>query len=107
MRVGRADHRDTGLDGEAHLFVPQVEPVREPVRLERDAGLERDLDRALQIERVRRPVIEDPPSRMAETADGGMAHRLRHARGQLRRGRALAGVERELHPLELGEDVVR
>ena len=35
-----------------------------------------------------------------------MAHRLDHARGQLAARRALAGMKRELHPVELGQHVV-
>ena len=46
------------------------------------------------------------PRRMAEAADRRMAHRLGHARASARPRRALAGVERELHPVELGEHVV-
>ena len=91
VRVGRADDRDAGLDGEPHLLVPQVEPVGEPVHLERDAGLERDLDRPLEVERVRRPVAEDPPARMAEAADGrdgaSPRSRARSARRAARAGR--------------------
>ena len=67
---------------------------------------ERDLDRALQVERVLGPVADQPPGWMAETAHGRVTHRLDDARGQLLPGRALAGVQRELHPVELGEHVV-
>ena len=85
----------------------EVEPVGQAVHLDRDARLERDLEDAVEVERVLGAVVEDPPLRMRETARGRMAHRLDDpVRDRLAR-RALAGVEADLHPLELGEDVVR
>ena len=54
MRVGGRDDRHARVDREADVLVAEVEPVREAVDLERDAGLERDLDHPLDVERVRR-----------------------------------------------------
>ena len=42
----------------AHVLAGEVEPVREAVDLERHARLERDLDRALEVERVLGPVAD-------------------------------------------------
>ena len=92
MRIGRAhDVRDDG----AHVLAGEVEPVRQAVHLERDAGLERDLDRPLEIEGVLRPVADQAAQRMAEAAHRRVAHRLRDARGQLCTWRTLAAVQRE------------
>ena len=88
------------------MLVAQVEPVGQAVHLERDAGLERDLDHALQVERVRRPVPDQPAGRMAEAAHRRMPHRLGHLARQRRALLALARVEAELHPVELGQHVV-
>ena len=88
------------------MLAREVEPVGEAVDLERDAGLERDLDRPLEVERVLGPVPDQPAGRVAEAAHGGMPHRLDDARRQLRARRALAAMQRELHPVELGEHVV-
>src|SRR5438105_8282606 len=106
VRVRRADDGHAGFDGETHLLVPQVEPVRQPVRLERDALGERDLEHALQHQRVGRPVVDDPSLRVAEAAHGGMAHRLDDLLRQPVCVLSLSRVERELHPLELRERVV-
>ena len=89
-----------------HVLVAEVEPGGEPVHLERDAGLERDLEHPLEVERVRRPVVDQPAGRMAEARRRRMAHRLHDARRQLPARRPLAGVEADLHPVELGQHVV-
>ena len=60
----------------------------------------------LEVERVRRPVVDQAPRRVAEAARGRMPHRLDDPRGQLPPPRALPGVQRDLDPVELGEDVV-
>ena len=85
----------------------EVEPGREPVDLEGDAGLQRRLERPLEVERVLGPVAEQTSGRMAEAADGGMVHRVRHPRRELGARGPLPGMERELHPLEAREHVVR
>ena len=51
-------------------------------------------------------MADQPAGRMAEAAHRRVSHRLGHARSQLLARRALAGMQRELHPLELGEHVV-
>ena len=48
VRVGRADDLHAGIDRLAHLLVAEVEPVGQAVRLDRDALLERHLERALE-----------------------------------------------------------
>ena len=88
------------------MLALQVEPIGQPVHLEGDAGLERDLVDPVEVERVLGPMSDQPPCRMAEAAHRGMTHRLGHSRGQLRARRPLTRVERELHPVELGQDVV-
>ena len=67
---------------------------------------ERDLERPLEIESVRRTVIDDPPLRMAQRTHGRMSHRLRDLARQLVALLPLPGVQAELHPLELREHVV-
>ena len=106
MGVGRDDDRDARVDGEADVGPGEIEPVGEAVHLERDAVLERDLEDRLEVEGVRRPVVDDPALRVAEAAHGRMAHRLRDLRRELLPRLALAGVEAELHPVELAEHVV-
>ena len=64
--VGRDDDRNAGVAGEAHVLAGEVEPVGKSVHLERDSGLERDLDHALEVERVRRAVPDQPPGRVAQ-----------------------------------------
>ena len=49
----------------------QVEAVGQAVHLQRDAGLERDLEDLVEVERVLGPVVEDPPLRVAQAADAG------------------------------------
>ena len=64
--------------------VAQVEPVGQAVHLERDAFLERDLEAALEVERVLRAVVDQPPVRVREAATPpGAASPRRHASGQL------------------------
>ena len=64
--------RDAGLDGEANVGAGEVEPVGQPVHLERDAVAERHLDHPLEIECVRRPVVEDAALRLGEASHGRM-----------------------------------
>jgi hypothetical protein len=59
-----------------------------------------------QIDRVLGSVPDQPAGRVAEAARGRVPHRVGDPRGELVPRRALAGVERDLHPVELGEDVV-
>ena len=56
--VGRADDLDAGRERLADVLAAQVEPVRQAVDLERDALLERDLERALEVERVLGPAAD-------------------------------------------------
>ena len=85
----------------------EIEPVGEAVDLERHAGFERDLDHPLEVERVRRPEVDDPAFRMAQATDRRMAHRLGYPCGYLGSLRPLARMKTELHPVELVEHVVR
>ena len=93
MRVRGAHDRDTRLDGEPHLLVAQVEAVGKSVRLERDACLEGDLDRAPEVECIGRTVVEDPPARMTQAAHRRMPHGLGHACRQLPLWQALPGMQ--------------
>ena len=52
MRVGRADDPTPAASASRTCSPLQVEPVRQAVDLERDAVLERDLEDALEVERV-------------------------------------------------------
>ena len=96
-----------GRERVAHVAGGEIEPVREPVHLDRHARLQRDLEDLLEIERVLRPVVEDPALRVRETARSRMAHRLEHALRERLPAPALARVEADLHPVELREHVVR
>ena len=89
------------------MLAAQVEPVRQAVHLHRDAPLQRDLEDRVEVECVLGAVPDEPALRMAQAAHRRVAHRLRHLRRQLRARRALARVQAQLHPVELGEDVVR
>ena len=100
------DDRDAGLDRQLDLRSRQVEPVGQPVRLERDARLQRDLEGRSRSSCVRRTVVDDPPLRVAERTDGGMPHRLRHLPVSSSRVLPLPGVQAQLHPVELREHVV-
>ena len=68
VRVGRADDLHARRERFAHVARGEIEPVRQAVHLQRDAGLERDLEDPLQVERVLGPVVEDPALRMREAA---------------------------------------
>jgi hypothetical protein len=107
VRVGRHDDRHACLDCALELRPRKVEPVRQPVRFDRDACLECDFEGALEVELVGRPVVDDPSLRMAECAHRRMPHRFRHLPRQLVAPLALTRVEAELHPVELCEHVVR
>ena len=67
---------------------------------------DRDCDHGLEVQRIRRPVVEDAPLRMREAPNRGVLHRLDHLGRQPRARVALARVEAELHPVELCEHVV-
>ena len=68
--------------------------------------LERDLEHALEVERVLRPAADDPARRMAEAAHVRVAQRLLDALGHLPPRHPLPAVHAGLHPVELGEHVV-
>ena len=57
------DDRDARLDRLTDVLVLQVEPVGEAVRLECGAGLERDLEGGVEVERVRRAPVDQPSGR--------------------------------------------
>ena len=104
--VGRADDRDAGLPREADVLVAQVEPGRQPVHLDRAALLGEPGEDGLEVDRVRRAVVDQPPGRVAEAADVGRVERGQHALRQLLARAALAAVDARLHPVELGQQVV-
>ena len=60
---------DARLARQAHVLVAEVEPVREPVHLDRAALLGQPREDGLEVDRVRRPVVDQPPGRVAEAAD--------------------------------------
>ena len=84
----------------------EVQPVGQAVHLDRDALIRRNREHLVQVERILGTVVEDPPLRMAERADRGMAHRLRDHARELGSTPPLTGVQAELHPLELREHLV-
>ena len=84
----------------------EVEPVGQAVHLQRDAGLERDLEDPLQVERVLRPVVEDPALRVREACAAGWRIASTTRSVSAVAAPALAGVQADLHPFELGEHVV-
>jgi hypothetical protein len=51
------------------MLVAQVEPVREPVHLDRTARLRQAGEDGAEVERVRRPVVDQPARRVAQGAD--------------------------------------
>ena len=106
VRVRRADERDPGADGVSDVFGAQVEANRQPVDLDGDVVLERDLEDSVEVERVLGPAVDVAPGGMAEAADVRVAERLEHAVGHLAGGHALAAVDAGLDPVELGEHVV-
>ena len=64
--VGRADDRDAGLPRETDVLVAQVEPGRQPVHLDRAALLGEPGEDDLEVDRVRRAMVDQPPGRVAE-----------------------------------------
>ena len=106
VRVGRADDPHAGAQRVADVLAAQVEPVGQAVDLERDALLERDLEHALEVERVLRPAVDEPARRMAEAAHVRVAQRLLDALRHLPPRHPLPAVHARLHPVELGEHVV-
>ena len=90
----------------ADVLAAEVEPGGEAVDLERDAVLERDLEHALEVERVLRPAVDEPARRVAEAAHVRVAQRLLDALGHLAPRHPLPAVHARLDPVELGEDVV-
>ena len=65
------------------------------------------LEGALEVERVLGAMPDQAPGGVTEAADRGMLHRVHDPRGELPPRRPLPGVQRQLHPVELREDVVR
>ena len=96
----------TRRDRVADVLAAEVEPVRQPVDLDRDALLERDLVDALEVDGVLRAAADQPAGRVAEAAHVRVAQRLLDAPGHLRSRHPLAAVDARLHPVELGEHVV-
>ena len=68
--------------------------------------LERDLEDALEVERVLGAAADEPARRVAEAAHVRVAQRLLDALGHLASRHPLAAVHARLHPVELGEHVV-
>jgi hypothetical protein len=104
--IRRHHDRDAGLDAQPDVLALEVEAVGEPVDLERRSRLERDLDDALEVDRVRRPPSDEPPGRVAERAHGRVAQRLDDPRRQHLPLLALPGVDASRDPVELGKHVV-
>src|ERR671919_3188339 len=88
------------------MLPTEVEAVGEPVDLERDSFLERQLEHALQVERVLRPPVDVPALRMAEAADVRVSQRLLDTLRHLPPRHSLPPVHACLYPLELREDIV-
>ena len=88
VRVRRADERDPGPHGVADVLGAQVEAEREPVDLQRDVVLERDLEDPVEVERVLGPAVDVAPLGMAEAADVRVGGAPR-ARGRSSRGRGI------------------
>src|SRR3954454_7601794 len=101
MGVSRADDLHTGLKRVAHGLAAKVEPIGQPVDLERNALLAGDLEHALQVERILRPPVDQPALRMAETAHVRIEQRLLHPLCELAAWHALTPVNACLHPVEL------
>ena len=81
--------RDAGRDRVADVLVAQVEPVGEAVRLQRDARLERDLERRSRSSAFGGRWLISRPVGWLRQRDRRMPHRLGHAwRSAARRPRA-------------------
>ena len=78
MCIGRGGDRDARCEGIADQLGAEVDAVGQAVRLDRGARLDADLEQPLEIDGVRRPVVEDAPLWMADRADRRMARRLGH-----------------------------
>ena len=89
-----------------HVVAAQVEARGQAVDLDRDPLLERDLEHALEVERVLRPAVDDPALRVAEAAHVRVTQRFLDAPGHLVVRHPLAAVHAGLDPVELGEHVV-
>ena len=104
--VGRADDPHAGAQRLADVLTAKIEAGGKAVDLERHAGLQRDLEHALEVEGVLRAAGDEPARGMAQTADGRVAQRLLDALGQLASRHPLPAVHARLDPVELGQDVV-
>src|SRR5581483_12051014 len=98
---------DAGRERLSDVLAAQVEAVRQPVDLERDACRERELEDAVEVERVLRPAADVAALWMAEAAHVRAPQRLLDALRQFPPWHALAAVDARLHPFELGERRVR
>jgi hypothetical protein len=105
--VRRADDLHAGRDGDPHVVTREIESIRKSVDLQGHASFQGCPDRALEVERVLGPVPDQPSRRVAQATYGGVAHGLDDPCGELGARRALPLVQRELHPLQLGEHIVR
>src|SRR5205807_10637512 len=106
MSVGRRGEQDAGGQRVANELRAEVDPVGQAVRLDRRPGLDANLEQPLEIDRVRRAVLDDASLRVTDRAHRWMAGRLGHPEGELRARLTLPRMHRRLHPLELAEDVV-
>ena len=106
MRVRRADDLHAGAQRLAHELGGEVDAVREAVRLDRGARLEADLEQPLEVDRVRRAMVEDAPLRVADAAHRRVPGRLRHPHRHLLARLPLPGVDGGLHPVELRQHLV-
>jgi len=106
VRIGRADDLQAGFQRVADVLAAQVESIGQAVDLERDPFLERDVENALEVERVLRPAVDEPALGMAEAAHMRVAQRLLDALCHLAPRHPLPAVHARLHPVELGQDVV-
>ena len=68
--------------------------------------LERDLEHAVEVERVLGTAIDVAARRVAEAANVRVSQRLLDALGHLPPWHPLAAVDARLDPVELREDVV-
>ena len=90
----------------ADVLAAQVEAVGQAVDLDCDALLERDLEHAVEVQRVLGPAVDVAARGVAEAAHVRVAQRRLDPRGHLAPRHPLAAVHAGLDPVELGEDVI-
>jgi hypothetical protein len=100
VRIGRAGDPHAAVDRRADELGAQVDPIRQAVRLQGRARLDAGREDGVEVDRVRRPVVDDPALRMADRSHSGMMDGREGAVCQFFSRASLPGVHRRLYPVE-------